>query len=111
MATRQWLGDAIAVKNVQTLTMTGTWVNGDDITLTINGKPPHPSNNKLLEQVEGKKETYMDIAEVTTDNSGAVDKEFRAKLSPGDYDVKFLVKDRTDWKVVLYTNLLTFNVK
>ncbi len=38
MATRNWLGDALAVANVQTLTMTGTWVNGDDITLTINGK-------------------------------------------------------------------------
>jgi len=38
MATRQWLGDALAVANVQTLTVGGTWVNGDKITLTINGK-------------------------------------------------------------------------
>ena len=38
MATRNWLGDALAVANVQTLTMTGTWANGDTITLTINGK-------------------------------------------------------------------------
>lgn len=38
MATRQFLGDAIAVAQVDRLTVTGTWVNGDKITLTINGK-------------------------------------------------------------------------
>lgn len=38
MAVRNWVGDALAVANVQTLTVTGVWANGDTATLTINGK-------------------------------------------------------------------------
>jgi hypothetical protein len=38
MATRQWLGDALAVANVQTITVADVWANADTITLTINGK-------------------------------------------------------------------------
>lgn len=38
MATRRWLGRAIPVKQVDTVTIANTWGAGDDILLTINGK-------------------------------------------------------------------------
>ena len=38
MATRNWLGDALAVAEIQTITIANAWATADDITLTINGK-------------------------------------------------------------------------
>src|SRR5574341_249468 len=38
MATKRWRGDAIAIAQVDTITVGGTWANGDTATLTINTK-------------------------------------------------------------------------
>lgn len=38
MATKTWIGNAAAVKQIDTITVAGTWANGDTVTLTINGK-------------------------------------------------------------------------
>lgn len=37
MATRTWKGQAVAIKHVATLAVTGTWVQGEQVTLTIDG--------------------------------------------------------------------------
>lgn len=38
MATRTWIGNAVAIKELYTLTVGGTWVAGETATFTINGK-------------------------------------------------------------------------
>lgn len=38
MATRTWVGGAVAVKDVWTITVANTWATGDTGTVTINGK-------------------------------------------------------------------------
>ena len=38
MATRNWLGNALAIPEIYTITVGGTWVAGETLTLTINGK-------------------------------------------------------------------------
>ncbi|HSG69752.1 MAG TPA: hypothetical protein VLA12_05025 [Planctomycetaceae bacterium] len=38
MATLRWTGNAIATKQVTTITISGTWAQNDTATLTINGK-------------------------------------------------------------------------
>lgn len=42
---------------------------------------------------------------------GAANQEFNVELGSGSYDVKVFIKDTSDWKIVLYNNFLTFNVK
>jgi len=77
--------------------------------LTINGKPPHPSNDRLPESYGV--ERYVDFLQVTTNSAGDIDSEFNVKLPSGDYNVKFFVKDPDDWKIVLYNDFLLFTVK
>lgn len=38
MATRTWTGNAVATKDVYTVTIANTWATGDTVTVTINGK-------------------------------------------------------------------------
>jgi hypothetical protein len=38
MATRTWIGNAVATKDVWTITVANTWATGDTGTITINGK-------------------------------------------------------------------------
>lgn len=38
MATRRWTGNAVAIKQVTTLTIGGTWLDTETLTLTINDK-------------------------------------------------------------------------
>lgn len=38
MATKRWTGNALAVKQVTTIAVTGTWATNDTATITINGK-------------------------------------------------------------------------
>lgn len=38
MANPKWIGDALAVAQVSTISVTGTWATADTATLTINGK-------------------------------------------------------------------------
>lgn len=38
MATKTWIGNAAAVKQIDKIAITGTWANGDTVTVTINGK-------------------------------------------------------------------------
>lgn len=77
--------------------------------LSLNGKPAHFSNDLLPERYgnEGK----FDFLQVTTNSIGNVDETFNATLPSGDYNVKFFVKDKKDWKIVLYNDYLFFKVK
>lgn len=79
--------------------------------LTINGKISHPSN-ALLPQKYGA-EKYYDFKQITTDKEGNYDKEVTIhRLKPGDYDVKFFVKDPSSkWKPVLYSDFFIFSLK
>lgn len=77
--------------------------------LTLNGKPPHPSNDRLPESYGV--ERYVDFLQVITTSAGNVDENFSVKLSSGDYNVKFFVKDPDDWKVILYNDFLIFTVR
>ncbi len=85
--------------------------------LTLNGKPPHASNELLRDivvggsVVNGTPERYMDIRQVSTDAGGAAEVPFTAQLPAGQYHVKFFVKDRSDWRIVLYTDFLSFTVE
>ncbi len=78
--------------------------------LTLNGKPEHPSNQHLPAQ-SSEKERYFDFKQVHTDKNGYLKIKLELTLSPGEYDVKFFVKDPTDWKIVLYNDFFVFTVK
>ena len=79
-------------------------------TVTLNGKVEDKSNN-LLPQTYGV-ERYVDITEFMTDSMGNVDSAFfKVFLSSGAYNVKFFIKDRDDWKIVLYNNYFVFYIK
>ena len=79
--------------------------------LTIHGKPPHPSNEWLPQVKDKANGKYFDFEQISTDSNGNVDQKLTLPLRPGDYDVKCFVKDPTDWKTVLYNNLLTFKIR
>lgn len=78
--------------------------------LTINGRPGRTGNEKLRKQygVEG----YHDFLEVKTDAQGVVNNvPFQIDLAEGEYDLKFFVKDKDDWKVVLHDDFLFLTVE
>ena len=77
--------------------------------LTLNGIPGRPGNEHLLEIVG--KERYYDFQRLITDSKGNATVNISLDLAPGKYEVKFFVKDPTDWKIVLYNNLLSFIVE
>ena len=84
--------------------------SNENYLLALNGKPSHPSNDRLPQQYGP--EGLADIDQVRTDSQGNVsNKPFYINLPPGNYDVKFFVKDTTEnWKIVLYNNFLKFTV-
>jgi hypothetical protein len=80
--------------------------------LTLNGNASLPGNDLLPMPVPGNpKEKYYDFLVVTTDASGAFDAGLGVFLKPGAYDARCYVKDRDDFKIVLYRDYFPFEVK
>jgi DNA-directed RNA polymerase subunit RPC12/RpoP len=80
--------------------------------LTINGTPSRAGNDKLMETVDPKKkEKYYDFSTVTTDAAGRYQATFGIRLPTSQYDVRFYVKDTTDFKIVLYHDFFQFTVE
>ena len=80
--------------------------------LTLNGNPELDGNELLPEPVPGlEEERYWDILEIKTDASGNFEKKIAVQLTPGDYHIRFYVKDQRDYKIVLYHDYFRFSVK
>jgi hypothetical protein len=77
--------------------------------LTINSRPQQPGNDLLPESVPGHEaEKYYDFLIVTTDAHGGYRADFALFLIPGAYNVRFYVKDASDFKIVLYHDYFDF---
>jgi hypothetical protein len=77
--------------------------------LTINSRPQQPGNDLLPESVPGHEaEKYYDFLVVTTDAQGSYRANFALYLIPGAYNVRFYVKDTSDFKIVLYHDYFNF---
>lgn len=80
--------------------------------LTLNGNPKLAGNERLVDAVPGlETERYFDFLTITTDDKGRYAATFGIALSAGPYDVRFYVKDTTDFKIVLYRDYFKFTVK
>lgn len=80
--------------------------------LTLNGNPARAGNDKLMETVDhNKKEMYYDFLTVTTDAKGQYNATFGIRLPTSPYDVRFYVKDTTDFKIILYRDFFKFTVE
>jgi Fe-S cluster biosynthesis and repair protein YggX len=77
--------------------------------LTLNGKKTHSSNSLLPEKTE-QGEGFFNIMTAITDSTGGANQPCDGNLPPGNYDVKFFVKDQDDWKIVLHNDNLNFTV-
>jgi hypothetical protein len=79
---------------------------------TLNGNPQRAGNDKLMETVDhNKKEKYYDFQTITTDADGRYHATYGIILPVSRYDVRFYVKDTTDFKIVLYRDFFKFKVK
>ena len=76
--------------------------------LTINGKPGQDGNDLLPQRYNN--EGYFDFQEIETDSNGNYKGRFNRKLKIGDYDVKFFVKDKSDFQIVLHNDFLFFTI-
>ncbi len=84
---------------------------GHPYILTLNGKPELPGNANLADPVPGsERERYFDFQTVTTDAHGSYLATFGIALPPGPYEVRFYVKDTSDFKIVLYHDFFPFGV-
>jgi hypothetical protein len=91
------------------LTLAGLLPNHTYV-LTVNGRPGRPGNENL--RMQYGVERYHDFMELETDAQGAVNNvPFQIDLPIGRYDLKFLVKDKDDWKVVLHNDFLLLTVE
>ena len=80
--------------------------------LTLNGNPERAGNNLLADPVPGnERERYLDFITVTTDSTGRYRAFFGVRLPVGRYDVRFYVKDTSDFKIVLYRDFFKFSVE
>ncbi len=80
--------------------------------LTLNGNPELDGNELLPKPVPGlEEERYWDILEIETDKKGHFEKQIAVQLTPGDYHLRFYVKDQRDYKIVLYHDYFRFSVK
>lgn len=62
--------------------------------LTLNGFPGFPGNEQLKQKCERRgDEGYCDFQTIVTDPKGTFDNVVRLNLEPGDYRVKFFVKN------------------
>lgn len=75
--------------------------------LSLHGKPSNPGYD-FLPQIDDKGQRYFDFLQVNTNSVGNVSEKFNVAMKPGDYNVKFFVKDINDWKIVLYNDILIF---
>lgn len=80
--------------------------------LTLNGRPDLPGNALLPDTVPGlAQEKYVDFLPILTDAQGRFASDVAVRLKPGDYQVRLYVKDRSDFKIVLYHDYFPFVVK
>jgi len=82
--------------------------------LTINGYINHPSNSILKKyySVTDDGQGYYDFKKVNSNQKGIINCNFKTKLHPGIYRVKFLVKDISDnWLTIHCENEVSFEVK
>jgi len=80
--------------------------------LTLNGNPQRAGNALLPSSVPGNEaEKYYDFLFITTDAKGHFDGGFGVFLRPGAYDVRYYVKDASDFKIVLYRDFFPFTVR
>jgi hypothetical protein len=80
--------------------------------LTLNGNPARAGNDNLVDHVSGnEKERYVDFYTMTTDADGGYHGTFGILLPASPYDVRFYVKDTTDFRIVLYDDFFQFTVE
>lgn len=80
--------------------------------LTLNGNPKLAGNDRLADAVPGMAtERYFDFQTITADTQGRYGATFAIALPAGPYDVRFYVKDTTDFKIVLYHDYFKFTVE
>ena|SRR5688572_12483208 len=80
--------------------------------LCLNGRPDLKGNDLLPTPVQGNpKEKYYDILTIKTDASGSYKANLAILLKPGQYHVRFYVKDTDDFKIVLYHDYFPFEVR
>lgn len=77
-------------------------------TLCLNEHENYPIGNLLPKGPTGDK--FKNIFDIETDSSGNDTAEFFAYLNPGEYHIKFLLKDKTDWQIVLINDDLQFKM-
>jgi hypothetical protein len=83
-----------------------------DYILTLNGNPQRAGNGLLASPVPGNpQERYYDFLVVRTDAHGRYEASLGVFLRPGSYDVRCYVKDTGDFKIVLYRDFFTFEVR
>ena len=80
--------------------------------LCLNGRPDLEGNTLLPTPVKGnEKEKYYDFLTIKTDAQGEYHANLAILLKPGQYHVRFYVKDTDDFKIVLYHDYFRFNVQ
>jgi hypothetical protein len=80
--------------------------------LTLNGNPAKAGNSLLQSAVPGNaEERYYDFLIIRTDSRGHYDANLGVFLKRGSYDVRCYVKDTGDFKIVLFRDFFTFEVK
>jgi len=82
--------------------------------LTLNGYPGSPGNEQLKQKCERRgDEGYCDFQTIGTDAKGNFDNVVRVNLEPGDYRVKFFVKNlekEPKYQIVLLADNRVFTV-
>ncbi|HVU17171.1 MAG TPA: hypothetical protein VHD32_09600 [Candidatus Didemnitutus sp.] len=79
--------------------------------LTLNGNPQRDGNASLPTPVPGNAaEHYFDFQTITTDKGGSYGGWFAVVLPTGSYDLRFYVKDTSDFKIVLYHDFFPFGI-
>jgi len=83
-----------------------------DYVLTLNGKPDLPGNDSLPTLVPGRnEERYYDLTRIHTNADGQYAGVYAVQLKPGNYQLRFYVKDTTDWTIVLYRDFFPFCIQ
>lgn len=79
--------------------------------LCLNGKPDLVGNELLLTPVPGHEaEKYYDFLTIRTDANGEYHGTLGILLQPGNYHVRFYVKDTEDFQIILYHDYFKFTV-
>ena len=79
--------------------------------LTLNGNPERAGNQLLPTPVPGMEhEKYYDFKRILTDENGKFDGVFAIDLPPGAYDLRFYVKDTSDFRIVLFHDFFRFEI-